>query len=62
MWNVVQNNPTNAVCCCMEDGGRTLEHFSPPDIVNQLLVVVGSASDRALAVGTEANLNKNVIE
>ena len=43
-------------------GGRTLEHFSPPDIVHQLLVVVGSASDRALAVGTGANLNKNVIE
>ena len=42
--------------------GRRLELSSPPDIVDQLLVVVGSAIDRALAVGTGANLHNNVVE
>ena len=35
-----------------------LGHSSPPEIVDQFLVVVGSAIDRALADETGANLDK----
>ena len=46
----------------MPNGGMLYgeDATSPPDIVDQLLVVVSSAIDRALAVGT--NLNRIVIE